>query len=622
MNAVLILLITFFFGNSLLRLTKVKLNKPESYNLSFVIGLVIFTWINLVFIYFLGYQLGITVSIIIASLFSFSIKKQSAISTSSQLLNYSITSYLNYSIFWFLILSFLFFTHMFQVKPDGWYSGGGAWGDLALHATQINYFANQNQFSLNNPIFNGQESSYPFLINFYTSLLVRTGASLQWALILTGLTLSFITTQLLYLLVVKVSKSSLAAWIASLIFFFNGGLGFYYFFIDWLQSKHAFWQYIFQLQVEYAHLAKFNLHWSNIVADYLLPQRGFVIGLAIFLSVISLWHNNFSQLNNRTLWLTSLLIGLTPLLHTHTYLTLVGLYVWLMIYWLLKKQISFKFFILNSSFLILLSLPQFFWQTNHTSLSHFSQLKYGWMKPEQMILVWFWLINMGLSFIFLSLGNLFFLLKIKKQTFLKTILIPVILLFILCNLVTFQPHVYDNMKFMLYSYLVTSMVAGILLTKFWQINKINKFLVILALTLLTFTGVLSVWRESYTSWKIVDNSQLKVAKFISEQTSTNSLWLTSDDHNHLVPMLAGRSIIMGYRGWLWTHGIDYSQREKDVSKMYQGGVEAKNLLQKYGVNYIYLGSSEVTKFQANQAWYEKNFPTIYQDEMIRIFEIN
>ena len=112
MNAVLILLITFFFGNSLLRLTKVKLNKPESYNLSFVIGLVIFTWINLVFIYFLGYQLGITVSIIIASLFSFSIKKQSAISTSSQLLNYSITSYLNYSIFWFLILSFLFFIRL------------------------------------------------------------------------------------------------------------------------------------------------------------------------------------------------------------------------------------------------------------------------------------------------------------------------------------------------------------------------------------------------------------------------------------------------------------------------------------------------------------------------------
>ncbi len=40
---------------------------------------------------------------------------------------------------------------------------------------------------------------------------------------------------------------------------------------------------------------------------------------------------------------------------------------------------------------------------------------------------------------------------------------------------------------------------------------------------------------------------------------------------------------MGYRGWLWTYGINYGPREKDISSMYSGGKNSKDLLKKYNI---------------------------------------
>ena len=52
---------------------------------------------------------------------------------------------------------------------------------------------------------------------------------------------------------------------------------------------------------------------------------------------------------------------------------------------------------------------------------------------------------------------------------------------------------------------------------------------------------------------------------VRERTPAHTIFVTGDRPNNPVAGLAGRSVVMSYRGWLWTYGIDYSRREQDLA---------------------------------------------------------
>ena len=78
---------------------------------------------------------------------------------------------------------------------------------------------------------------------------------------------------------------------------------------------------------------------------------------------------------------------------------------------------------------------------------------------------------------------------------------------------------------------------------------------------------------------------------------------------------------MGYRGWLWTYGIDYGSREKDVRTMFYGGKDTKNLLKQYRVDYVVIGPSEKSNYSANETFFAKNYPLFYQQDQTKIYQI-
>jgi uncharacterized membrane protein len=57
---------------------------------------------------------------------------------------------------------------------------------------------------------------------------------------------------------------------------------------------------------------------------------------------------------------------------------------------------------------------------------------------------------------------------------------------------------------------------------------------------------------------------------------------------------------MGYPGHIWTHGLQFVQRESEIKRIYLGGVDAEQLLQKYGVDYLVLGPQERTVTPVNE----------------------
>ncbi|HET9253177.1 MAG TPA: hypothetical protein VFP58_13775, partial [Candidatus Eisenbacteria bacterium] len=591
-------------GIALVRLLPIRFYLPELASAACLAGLLSGTVITLASVCFLGYGAGVWVAI--AAMAAISAAALARRSPQSAGWVTPMFPRRGQAVAWLLltlatggVLGWLFLTHMLWERGGVLHTGGGTWGDLALHMSLITRFAEQARFTWDMPVYHGSKLSYPFLIDFTSGVLLRQGLSVQASLIIPGLLLSLAFVQLLFFLAYRWFRSVAAAVLAVVMFLANGSpAGLAYFWKDWQASGVPLQEFLLAMKVEYAHLGDHNLRFSNIVADYFLPQRGVLYGLPAFtLATLLLWQAwSRPEARTRLLLGTAILLGLLPFAHVHTYLVLIGVWGWLALVAVIRERrltTAWVGFLLLG---LLLSAPQLSWQLGASYGSGFSKWYFGWMRaPDESILT-FWLRNMGPGFVFVF-ANLVFVWRLRRQDpFLLHFYLPLVALFVLTNVYLFQPHAYDNMKFMLYSYLALCLVLGAWLARWlWGPTPLPALAALLVVAM-TLCGAISILRESYTVWPFHVAEDVDVAKRFQQVVPPESRVLTSDQHNHFVPTLAGRRIVMGYRGWLWTHGVDYSTLERDVGSMYEGDSLSVPLFQRYGVEYVVIGPSERSSF--------------------------
>ena len=536
---------------------------------------------------------------------------------------------LNLKKYWLLIVLIVFFawlfynllsSHMLYPKPDGLYSGGPTWGDLALHLTLVSNFAERGLFLHQDPTFYGEKLSYPPFIDMLSAALIKIGFSLRWALIVPSFILIMLSIVLMYVLANEITKSRLAGFLTPFFFFFNGSIvSFKYFLEDYYKSQLSLWEFMKNMPKEYAHLADVNIRFSNIIADYVLPQRTFVAGLALGLvAVFFLWRYWDSRKKNYLLY-SGISIGCLPMVHTHTFVALILVAGFLVLIQLFEDTKNFKSLVRDWTYfalpVILIGLPQFAY-IFPWGKEGFTKYNFGWMKGDDSIWV-FWSKNLSphiyvFILAFIIAGN-----KLKK------FMVAFLGVFILANLFLFQPHDYDNMKLMLWPFLISTILFGLfidyLFKKFcyWAI-----FITIPIIISLILVGSLSVYREYYLSWKMFSLEDIALADFVKNNTPTDSLFLTTDQHNHPIPTLAGRQVLMGFRGWLWTHGVNYQKRESDVFKMFSGGPNAKELILNYGVNYAVIDKNKINDFHINPSFFNSNYQLFYDNYNFTIYKLN
>nr|MDP9211871.1 hypothetical protein [bacterium] len=88
------------------------------------------------------------------------------------------------------------------------------------------------------------------------------------------------------------------------------------------------------------------------------------------------------------------------------------------------------------------------------------------------------------------------------------------------------------------------------------------------------------------------------------------VWLTGQQVNNPVASLAGRRLVLGYTGWLWSYGLDFAQRESDVRRMYEGVPETPELLRQYRIDFVMIGPSERADegYAVNEAFFRERYP--------------
>ena len=517
----------------------------------------------------------------------------------------------------------LFSSHFFARGNDGIYSGGSAAADLNFHAALSSSFLYGNNLSPKYTPFFPQPLTYPFLPDFQTAVLMTAGISMRSALLITSLTLALVTTALMFYLALRIMKQQFVASIATILFLLNGGLGFIDLLRDWAHGSKSFFQFWNTLEVNYANYAARGLHWPNIITDGFVPQRTLLFGLPVALMVIAAFATGFlgdasekpaatklidlSATRNRALLLAGVLTGLLPLFHIHTYIALGLLSCFLFV--VQPRRVWFLFWIPA----VVLSAPRIYSLITGPTVMDFLRLQLGWMGHQSFIPVYL-LRNLGLPLL-LAIPAWFVLTRTMRKFYL-----PFLLLLAFCLTVIVSPNTFDNGKLIYYWHIVNSVIVANWLFKLYATHK-QRVLAVAILLLCVATGVTAIHSESLQNYKIFDDDDLAASEFVKSKTLAQALFLTPPTVNEPVLSLAGRPILRGPTAWLWSHGYEFRSREADVRRIYAGCDDARELLQQYGIDYIFVGNSEKTQLNANQRFFDDNFLVAFRNPSISIYEV-
>ncbi|HKF75564.1 MAG TPA: hypothetical protein VKF59_05435 [Candidatus Dormibacteraeota bacterium] len=544
----------------------------------------------------------------------------------------------------------------------------GVYADWAAHLTYAGSFAFGHNFPPQFPVDPGHPMTYPFLIDLLAASFVPLGTSLTSSLVLSSGLLALAFPAVMYLAGLRLAGSRGAATLAVLVFTLSGGLGFLLLFQDLRASGLAALANPPRL---YTQDAALNFQWLNPVLAWMLPQRSVLFGFCLALLVMAmLWvalgvrpETGPRDLGARCprsggadeerserppgrerapqeatpevgcmgpkdpAWFSAALLGrredagwapfafagvvagITPLCHLHAYGTIVALAG----FWaLLSPRRQWAAFFVPA---LVLGLPVAAWLLSGGAPS--LRLQVWWLADtpgHHDGPVWFWLKNTSLLVPAMAAA---FLWRGLLPVGIGRRLAPIWLWFAVPNFVVFQPWDWDNTKFFAYWALFGALPVGALLARLVRGRLAARVVAYALAAALMLSGALDLGRAldpAATSALFTSSAGVGVADWARTHTDPGATFLVAPVHNEPIPTLAGRRVMVGYGGWLWTYGLsDWQRRTADAQMMLQGDPSTPALLRRYRIDYVVLGPEDAAVQGSNRAYYDQHEERVFTD---------
>jgi hypothetical protein len=519
-----------------------------------------------------------------------------------------------------------FFTYLWPrilyYSNDGIKAGfANVWGDWPIHFIYAKVFALRSplEWFSTHPLHIEHKLSYPIAADAISGFLMRLGLNDISSFLIPSVATTIFLLVILYFFYSKVLNSAWQAFFAVTLFFANGGLGFWFYIQDALKDSTA----LSFPPREYTHIAAKGIEWINIVSSEMIPQRAFLLGLPLTLLIIyrliSWVEKDFHQVDWKKILGLGLSSGLLFIVHAHS---LIALAIICAVYFAFTYAKLWKLWLIFAAGAALSALP-LYWFLQHGQLSaNFFRFHLGWMAQQSsrdFNYLFFVLLNWGL-FIPLALLAIF-----KTKDFKKPLVVSGLIIFIACNLFIFQPWEWDNTKLITWSYLLLIIPVIRLLADFWKKEDgAFKPSVVLIFILLTASGFIDLYRltkTEQTSATIWSNSDIAIAEQFKNISEPTDRVLSGDKHNYWINSLAGRQMVLGFRGWVWSQGLEYRTLESDVYKMFSGTAESLNLLQKYKIRFVVISPQEIVSFGAKEDFFSSRFPLVLQNQEYRVYQV-
>ena len=500
-------------------------------------------------------------------------------------------------------------------------------GDLPFHISVITSFALGNNFPPEDPTYAGVFFTYPFVSDFVSAVFLRCGADLRQSMFIENFILGIAFVGLLHRWALVMLRDSLAAIITPLLVLLNGGFGFKLLFDKALENRGGLFGVLTDLPPSFTVIPETTWRWGNAISALLVPQRGFLMGLPLATIAFTQWWLATTKeqrhvvekskkratpkpeiatrfpIATRRMIAAGVAAGLLPLVHAHSFIVVMAMAGCLA---LIRQRWRewFAFFAVASA----IAIPQLLWSTMNSAVdaSTFFAWEVGWDHGNEHP-VWFWFMNTGL---FIPLIFAAILMRINDYVVPRRVLLfylPFTLCFIIPNFVKMAPWIWDNIKVLYYWWLASAPLVALLLAKLWRKGPVLRVVAVVLFVFVTLSGVLDVagiaLRRS-NEYQVFSADGIRFAEVVKEQTQPRSLVIHAPVHNTPV-FLTGRRSLMGYPGHIWTHGLEFVQRESEIRRIYLGSRDADQLLTKYNVEYAVVGPHERMVTHINEAFFSK-----------------
>lgn len=525
-----------------------------------------------------------------------------------------------------LLSAYLQYTHTLREVDGTLHVGQSTYGDLCMHlsiATSLRGSALPADYN----ILPGTTLGYPILTDATATTMLLFGASIQAAMIVPAAVMSALVYCGYLIFAREVTRNTPAAVVAAVLLFFNGGLGFLY---DFDLSGHDFSK-ITEIFTGYyktpANQPEYNLRWSNLVCDLLLPQRTFLGGWTLLLPALYFARSALRRHETRDYLLATLFASALPMVHTHSFAAL-GLYcAGSCVYQFVADPENRRKLVRGAGMFLGLTLvcalPQVISSTlKQATREGFVRLHFNWVNYTDEGFVdfypWFWAKNVGLPL----LAMICALLEWKKRD--RMDFVGAACIFVVAELVLFQPLDYDNNKLFYIWYLLMLPAAGSACVGVWRRLRGTRSRALLAALFLagsTLSGALSIARECVSDYQLFSAADVAVAEYIEENTDPDDMFLTGLHHNNPVYALAGRDVVCGPSLFLYWHGLDYMSRDARVRAFYADPENNLALLREYNVKYIVSGSAERYELNSNEEALDALFELIYDEMGTKIYRV-
>ncbi len=490
--------------------------------------------------------------------------------------------------------------------------------DWSFHLGAISNFVFRKFILNGHPLFLHEPFRYHFTFDFLSACLIKLGLSIPQAIISLGLICSLGVTTLIYLFYRDLFRQRLSAALASILFIANGQGSFGAF---WLVS-----QALIQQKIP-AHIFVPNqLDWGNFLSHEIFRQPAFILGLPLSLVILRiLWQfyqQEFKCLSPRTLMFMGIILGLMPLIHSASFLTLIFIISFTAAFSFLKKPstlIQWLWLFIPAVILVYL-ISKFIFQ----SPPQLPRFQPGWIvSGTNESLAWFWFKSLGVMFLLIPWG---FLVASKRV---KVFSLPFWLIFIITNIFIIHPYQWDNRKYLLFWYLLAAGLAGNFLSllirqkKFW-LTAVTLLILFLA-TASGINDLIKLILPSSSKGILTTSAEIQLAQEIRSKTSPESIFLTAPtgSANGLANIL-GRQIIMYSPGLAKSYGFASQSVNQDIKTIYEAkeNLVTTSLIQKYQLNYIIVGPAERNFTTVNTQFFSRHFPLLIQNSDTQVFSVN
>lgn len=489
-------------------------------------------------------------------------------------------------------------------------------GDLALHIAYIKNFASGVPLWPENPIYVFSNMRYPAGTDLFNALLLLGGVNLIHGLVWAGLLASAATCYALY-------RWAGAFGIAG--FLFNGGLAGFQFFQTW-QFR------------DYQGISA--IAWKSLPLSMFVTQRGVLYAIPAGLLLLCHWRAKYFPRRASTeatpgeapargilpFWLELTFYATMPLFHVHTFmaLSIVAAFFFVIGNRDMRKQLA------TAVGAAVIPATFFMWTiTDHFHAGSILEWKPGWVQHSGdmgMPFFIFWLYNFGVLVILaIPLIALCIARAVRPNERFDfrahpalAFLTPAFVIFLFACLVKTAPWEWDNIKLIVWAYLILLPFVWSELIAHWPIPiRAGVCAALFASGFISVIGGLAVGRPGFG---IADRAEVDEVGKVVKQLPATARFAAFPIFNHPL-LLQGRKLVMGYPGHLWTQGFNYSAVEKQLNTLMRGEAEWRQEAQALGVRYLFWGEKESTNYPTSTRPWEHDARLVATGDWGAIYDL-